>query len=199
MLFAWLAAMPAALTSAATGGSASPTSSAVETAPEYLRAAVTLDGKVLFYVRGISSYPAARRARESVRRYGKLPPIRPSLPIRSAQLKARSSTTIVTGDRTVLTVFDSDAELEGTSRTIMAGVVRVKIAEAMTAYRIDRSPRVLLINTGYALGATLVLVLLLLPSVASSAGWIPLPSGALSRALRDWKRSRFSCCRPGNC
>jgi hypothetical protein len=32
----------------------------------------------------------------------------------------------------------------------------------MTAYRIDRSPRVLLINTGYALGATLVLVLLLL-------------------------------------
>jgi hypothetical protein len=27
------------------------------TAPEYLRAAVTLDGKVLFYVRGIASYP----------------------------------------------------------------------------------------------------------------------------------------------
>ena len=32
----------------------------------------------------------------------------------------------------------------------------------MKAYRRDRSPRVLLINTGYALGATLVLVLLLL-------------------------------------
>ena len=42
----------------------------------------------------------------------------------------------------------------------MAAVVRAKIAEAITAYRIDRSPRVLLINTGYALGATLVLGLL---------------------------------------
>ena len=64
VLFAWLAATPAAPTSAATSGSASPTTSDVDTPPEYLRAAVTLDGKVLFYVRGISSYPAERRARE---------------------------------------------------------------------------------------------------------------------------------------
>jgi hypothetical protein len=54
--------------------------------------------------------------------------------------------------------FTAKAKLE----LLMAGVVRLKIAEAMTAYRIDRSPRVLLINTGYALGATLILVLLLL-------------------------------------
>jgi len=58
LLFAWLAATPAAPTSAATGGSAPPTTSDVDTAPEYPRAPVTLDGKVLFYVRGISSYPA---------------------------------------------------------------------------------------------------------------------------------------------
>jgi small-conductance mechanosensitive channel len=41
-------------------------------------------------------------------------------------------------------------------------VAQGKIAAAITAYRRDRSPRVLLISTGYALGATLVLVLLLL-------------------------------------
>src|SRR5262245_40630836 len=64
LLFAWLAATPTAPTVAATGGGASSTTSAVETEPEYWRAAVTLDGNVLFYVRGIPSYPATRRARE---------------------------------------------------------------------------------------------------------------------------------------
>jgi hypothetical protein len=62
LLFAWLTATPAAPTSAATGGSAALTTSEVDTTPEYLRAAVILDGKVLFYVHGIASYPAARRA-----------------------------------------------------------------------------------------------------------------------------------------
>ena len=65
LLFAWLAATPAAPASAATDSGTSPTTSDVETAPEYLRAPVTLDGRVLFYVRGISSYPATRRARET--------------------------------------------------------------------------------------------------------------------------------------
>ena len=91
VLFAWLAATPAAPTRAATSGSASPTMSDVDTPPEYLRAAVTLDGKDLFYVRGISSYPAARRAREISERIRKIAAIRPSLPIRSAQLKTRST------------------------------------------------------------------------------------------------------------
>ena len=162
VLFAWLAATPAAPTSAATSGSASPTTSDVDTPPEYLRAAVTLDGKVLFYVRGISSYPAERRAREISEKIRKIA-ADPSIAADSLRaVEGAEHTNIVTGDRTVLTVLNSDAELEGISRTIMAEVARAKIAEAMTAYRIDRSPRVLLINTGYALGATLVLVLLLL-------------------------------------
>jgi small-conductance mechanosensitive channel len=162
LLFAWLAAMPAAPTSAATGSGVSPTASDVDTAPEYLRAAVTLDGKVLFYVRGVASYPATRRAREfseNIRNIAADPSIAPDS-LRAVE--GAEHTNIVTGDRTVLTVLDSDAELEGISRKIMTEVARRKIAEAMTAYRIDRSPRVLLINTGYALGATLVLVLLLL-------------------------------------
>jgi hypothetical protein len=47
LLLAWLVALPAASTFAAPGDSASLTTSAVDTAPEYLRAPVTLDGKVL--------------------------------------------------------------------------------------------------------------------------------------------------------
>jgi small-conductance mechanosensitive channel len=162
LVFAWLAATPAVSTSAATGGSAARSTSDVETAPEYQRAAVTLDGRVLFYVRGIAAYPATRRAQEiseNIRKIAADPSITPDS-LRAVE--GAEHTKIVTGDRTVLTVFNVDAELEGISRHIMAGVVRMKIAQAMTAYRIDRSPRVLLINTGYVFGATLVLVLLLL-------------------------------------
>ena len=43
LLFAWLAAAPAPLTLATIGGSPTPTPSEVETAPEYLRAPVTLE------------------------------------------------------------------------------------------------------------------------------------------------------------
>jgi hypothetical protein len=162
LVFTWLAATPAAPTSAATDGSTSPTTSDVETTPEYLRAAVTLDGRVLFYVRGISSYPATRRAREISEKIRKIAADPSITPDSLHALEGAEHTNIVTGDRTILTVYNVDAELEGVSRQIMAGVARVKIAEAMTAYRSDRSPRVLLVNTGYALGATLVLVLLLL-------------------------------------
>ena len=101
---------------AATDGSASPTTSDIDTAPEYRRAAVTLDGRVLFYVRGIASYPAARRAREiseSIRKIAADPSISPDS-LRAVE--GAEHTNIVTGDRTVLTVFNVDAELEGASR-----------------------------------------------------------------------------------
>jgi hypothetical protein len=160
--YAWLAATPVAPTSATPSGSAALTTSDVETAPEYRRAAVTLDGKVLFYVRGMAAYPATRRAREiseSIRKIAADPSIAPDS-LRAVE--GAEHTNIVTGNRIVLHVLNSDAELEGISRTIMAEVARGEIAEAMIVYRLDRSPRVLLINTGYALGATLVLVLPLL-------------------------------------
>lgn len=162
LVFAWLAATPAAPTGAATDGCTSLTTSNVETAPEYLRAPVTLDGRDLFYVRGIASYPATRRAREISEKIRKMAADPSIAPDSLRAVESAEHTNIATGDRIDLSVLNDDAALEGTSRKILAEVVRAKIAEAMTAYRIDRSPRVLLINTGYALGATLVLVLLLL-------------------------------------
>ena len=62
----------------------------------------------------------------------------------NAKVEGAEHINIVTGDRIVLTVLNSDAELEGISRKIMTEVARGKIAEAMIAYRRDRSLRVLL-------------------------------------------------------
>jgi hypothetical protein len=108
LLFAWLAATPVAPTSAATGGSTSPTTSDADPAPEYLRAAVTLDGKVLFYVRGIASYPTVRRAREISERIRKIAADFSIAPDSLRAVEGAEHTNIVTGDHIVLTVIDSD-------------------------------------------------------------------------------------------
>jgi hypothetical protein len=110
LLFAWLAATPAAPTSAATGRSASPTTSEVDTAAEYRRAVVTLDGKVLFYIRGIESYPAARRAREISENIRKIAADRSISPDSLRAVEGAEHTTILAGNRVVLRVLDSDAE-----------------------------------------------------------------------------------------
>src|SRR5262249_46974395 len=54
-------------------------------------------------------------------------------------------------------VFDEDARIERFDRPTLARGYSIRIGEALTAYRQSRTPRVLLINTLYALGATVAL------------------------------------------
>jgi small-conductance mechanosensitive channel len=63
-------------------------------------------------------------------------------------------------DQLVVAFVDSDAATEGVSRNLIAERAMIRIKAAVARYRNDRIPRVLLINTAYALGATVVLVLL---------------------------------------
>ncbi|HSA60595.1 MAG TPA: mechanosensitive ion channel family protein, partial [Nitrospiraceae bacterium] len=63
-------------------------------------------------------------------------------------------------DEMVVAVFDADAEIEGLSRQILAETYRIRIKEAVAGYRHDRSPRVLVLHTLYALGATAAFALL---------------------------------------
>ncbi|MDC4203217.1 MAG: mechanosensitive ion channel [Candidatus Manganitrophus sp.] len=65
------------------------------------------------------------------------------------------------GDRPVMRVFDADADVEGVPRRTYAEVIRSRVVKAIAAYREDRSPRLLMLHTAYALGATLGFVLLL--------------------------------------
>ncbi len=147
---------------AAPGGKTSSITSEIDEAQEYTRAAVTLDGNVLFRVHGVTAYPAEQRA-QTIR--GRITAIAADRSVSTNVLRvveAGDRSNLLAGDRVVMSVFDADAKLEGVSRQQLVELIRRKVAEAIASYRHDRSARVLWVNTVYALGATLAAVLLLL-------------------------------------
>jgi small-conductance mechanosensitive channel len=124
-------------------------------------APVLLDGDTLFSVRGISSYPAERRAgriAEAIREFA----ANRTLPAESLTVEETSLGTILTaGGKRLLALVDADAGLEGVSRGVLAEAYRQRIAAAVTEYRREREPAVLWRNAGRAALATLGLVLAL--------------------------------------
>ncbi len=137
-----------------------PTPVAAETEDSF--AAVMLDGRSLFRVHGFSGYPAARRAQAISERIAALADDRSVSPDSLAVIDEAELSRIVAGDRPVMTVYDAQAAAQGVSRQGVAEAIRTRIAEGIRAYRRDRDPHRLLIHAGYALGATLVAVLLFL-------------------------------------
>jgi len=98
-------------------------------APEL--ADVSLDGRTLFRVRGVTAYPAERRAhdiRDRIQAIAADPSIRTES-LRVVEIEDRS--TILAGERFVVNVFDADARLEGVRRHVLAELYRTRIAEAM--------------------------------------------------------------------
>jgi hypothetical protein len=138
-----------------------------ETAMVYARAPVTLEGRVLFLIRGVTAYPAEQRA-QSISSRIKAMAADLALPANSLRLIETGDriniVAGVSGDRFVMSVFDADAASEGSSRQQLAEAVQRKVVEAIVSYREARRPRALLINTGYALGATLIAALLMFAS-----------------------------------
>jgi len=143
------------------GGNAAPIAPEEAAATQHERAAVTVDGKVLFHVRGItSSYPAEQRARAIRKRIETVAADRSVAADAVRVVETEDRSNIVAGDILVVSVIDADAAPEGVTRQQLARVLRPKVAEAIAQHRADRSPRALMINTLYALGATLAAVLL---------------------------------------
>jgi small-conductance mechanosensitive channel len=158
-LFASLPVGSVGAASAAVKGSAATTS---DDRADDERAPVTLDGEVLFQVRGMPAYPAAERALTIQKRLAAFAADR-SVPIDAMKIyEMEDRTRIMAGDFLVVGFVDADATAEGVSRSILTERALAKIKTAIANYRVARNPRVLLINTLYALGATLVLALLLL-------------------------------------
>ncbi len=127
-----------------------------ETAP------VTLDGKVLFRVRGVTAYPAESRAKaisESIKAFARDETVSLQT-LRVVESDEMSG--IYAGDRFVLGIVNADSRLEGVERPLLARVYLSAITEAASAYRRDRSPQVLVRNTLYALGGTVLFVVVLL-------------------------------------
>jgi small-conductance mechanosensitive channel len=119
-------------------------------------AQVTVDGHVILAVRGISGFPAERRAAEIRDRIITVAADE-DFPSGAINLVEKGDRTdVLAGELLIIQVFDIDADMEGVDRKILAENVQFRLQEAITAYRHDRSPRVLLRNSLYALGVTLV-------------------------------------------
>jgi small-conductance mechanosensitive channel len=125
-------------------------------------APVIIDGKKLFRVRGISSYPATRRAGEIRQRIIELArneSFDPGLLTVSNEEPNRSI--IKAGDSELFNIFEEDAALENSQRELLAVVYRDLIAEAILQYRSDRSIDRLFNNSLLALTATALFIFLL--------------------------------------
>ena len=124
-------------------------------------ASVVVDGRELFRVVGVSSYPASRRANEIAGRLKRFA----SDPARSVD----EITIVEEGDRAVFLfgaegsfqLFDADAELENVDRKILTQVIDQKIREVVTQYRVERGRGYLLSMAGIAALASVAILLLL--------------------------------------
>jgi small-conductance mechanosensitive channel len=154
-----------------------------ESVAEQPTAPVIVDGVTLFRVRGVSAYPAERRAAGIAGRIAALASDR-AVPIESLVVRETPEASIVVAaGRPVLQVVDADGRFEGVRRQVLAGVYRERIAETIEKFRRDREGPVLLRNAVKALVATLALALGL---------WLGLKSLRLLRAMLDRRyRSRI--------
>jgi small-conductance mechanosensitive channel len=120
-------------------------------------APVVVDGKVLLRVRGISSFPAERRARQIA---GRIAAIGANPAISLDSLRAvdeGGSSQILAGDRLILQVFDGDAAVEQVPRPLLVKQDLERVREAVLEYRADRAPGALAVRTAYAVAALLAL------------------------------------------
>ena len=130
-------------------------------AGQYERAEVLVDGRVVLSVRGVEAFPAQQRAKEIAGRIVTAAKD-PTIPAGAVRTEDKGDRTdLHAGNRFLFNLFDADAELEGISRKILAEATQLRLIEAIASYRHDRSPRVLLINSLYALVAMLATVGLL--------------------------------------
>jgi small-conductance mechanosensitive channel len=127
-------------------------------------APVVVDGQVLFHVRGVSSLPAADRARRihaQIVAAAKDPTVAvESITVTDAEGISRISR----GTQVIMAVVDADAALEQVDRPILARAHLIRIQEGLRLYRENRSPGAwwrnvtrALIATGILLGAVAVL------------------------------------------
>jgi len=133
----------------------------IKSQPRVQVAPVSIDGETLMFLRGVTSYPAEKRAAATRDRIIAL--ARDDdfdiAGLSLVELEDRSE--IAAGDEVIVRVFDADAELEKIDRPILAQVYLEKIGQAIEDYREVRSGPVLLQGALYAIAATVVMLVLI--------------------------------------
>jgi hypothetical protein len=149
----------AALLFVQTGASAQ---TAADSAVNYSRAYIRLDGYNLFQVRGLISYPAESRANEISGRIESAAKNSSLSPDSIKVIQTKSYDEIVIDGFSIMKVIDADAGLEGVSRETFALGARLRIAKAINTYRYERSYDYLLKNLLYSLASIVICLLLLI-------------------------------------
>ena len=127
-------------------------------------APISIDGRVLFRVRGVTAFPAAERAAAIAARIRALA-ADDTTPVSDLRLvESDDSTDIVAGNTVIVEVFDADAiaEAPGLTRQALARAYLAKISSAVHQYRTERTPEQLEHSALLAGGWTILLVLALL-------------------------------------
>ncbi len=140
--------------------------SAAQTAPELapsdttMIAPVTLDGEVLFRLRGTSAFPARYRAEQVHQRIVALADDA-SLDPKDITIESRDDRTLLLfGNNVLVEFYPPDAEIEQVPLHLVAESSQMRIIHAVKQYRELRSPARLARNTGILVGITAVVALL---------------------------------------
>jgi small-conductance mechanosensitive channel len=125
-------------------------------------APVKLDGKVLFSVRGISSFPAELRAATISKRLRKAGSDRSILIDSIKIIEVQDRTMVYAGKEFIMNIYDPDALLESIDRSVLSGIIHQRIVDAVKLFRHDRTPSVLLRKSLFAAGAIVLFSVILL-------------------------------------
>jgi small-conductance mechanosensitive channel len=136
-------------------------------------ALVSIDGQLLFRLRGISSFTAARRAEALTGRIVALARDSSIDPATLRILEGESATRILAGDQVVMSVYDADARIEGIRRSTLAESNLMAIRAAIARYRGART-RAALGASARRCGLATLLVAILLFVVLRLTAWMNL-------------------------
>jgi len=115
----------------------------VETEEAFELAPVTLDGRTVFKVRGMSSLPARERAEMISARIEEAAADPRFDPQQIEIVETPQMTQILAGQRLFIRLFDADAELDQVDRNALAIVNAQLIRDAISDYREHRGPQYL--------------------------------------------------------
>jgi len=137
------------------------TGQALANSEVFKTAPVIVDGRVLFELRGVSSYPAKKRASETRKRILDIARNKGIDPESIKAVKKDDHFEIVAGsDQMLVRVFDADAELEAIPLELLARTIQIQIHDSVVEYRKDRSPTALRVSALYFVLLTALFALL---------------------------------------
>lgn len=124
-------------------------------------ASVKVDGHLLFYIRGISSFSAQDRSARIAKRITNAASNPAILSDSVKVIPGKDREQIYAGEEFIMNVFDIDGQAEGVSRRILADLIQKKILTAIDLHRYERSRPVLIKKSLYAAGAAVLLTVIM--------------------------------------